>query len=261
MRYQFSERNIHEYTDDGLTVLRQIVPSSLLSDLRAQAEKARRIARTQDGPQTQRLQPVWNYPELDHRIFRDFLELAGLRAAVDALLTPEHRAEVMGVLLEPEQHAYATNWHRDFFPLPSGVDPEEFWKLGQQIKLLNQFNAALYDDSSLWVVPGSHNRRDLPEELEALGPYPIAWPALTDEMTEEEREAVCTQYTQKMPGAVQVPLLAGDVAFYRPTGWHIGRYVPYVKRATLHDAFRSPDDKAWSEKIRSMAGLAAAPKM
>jgi hypothetical protein len=54
-------------------------------------------------------------------------------------------------------------------------------------------------------------------------------------MTPEERELACREYARSMPGAVEVVLGAGDVAFYRAGGWHLGNYVPYARRATLHD--------------------------
>ena len=55
-----------------------------------------------------------------------------------------------------------------------------------------------------------------------------------------------------MPGAVPVPLFAGDVAFYRACGWHIGNYVPYTRRATLHDGYYGPDDLAWQARVAQM---------
>jgi hypothetical protein len=60
-----------------------------------------------------------------------------------------------------------------------------------------------------------------------------------------------------MPGAVQVVLSAGDIAFYRSTAWHIGTYVPYVKRATLHDGFYGPEDHAWRERMQLLLDQAA----
>jgi hypothetical protein len=73
----------------------------------------------------------------------------------------------------------------------------------------------------------------------------------------------CLEYARRMPGATQVVLCAGDVAFYRACGWHIGNYVPYVRRATLHDGYYGPEDWAWREradKMRAAAKEAAAVK-
>ena len=114
----------------------------------------------------------------------------------------------------------------------------------------NQLNGALYDDHSLWVVPGSHNREDTAEERAAFPIVPPPGPALTDAMTPTERERACLEYSRKMPGAIPVVLFAGDVAFYRACQWHIGNYVPYTKRATLHDGFYGPADQEWRATVR-----------
>jgi len=50
----------------------------------------------------------------------------------------------------------------------------------------------------------------------------------------EELELRCLNYCQAMPGAVQLVLNPGDFCIYRNTGWHIGNYVPYRKRMTIH---------------------------
>ena len=62
-----------EYRTDGITILRGLIPPTLLADLRRETERAREIARLKHGRQAQRLQPVWNYDELNLQLFRDFL--------------------------------------------------------------------------------------------------------------------------------------------------------------------------------------------
>ena len=36
-------------------------------------------------------------------------------------------------------------------------------------------------------------------------------------------ERACQDYCRRMPGAAEIVLHAGDVAFYRASGWHLGR--------------------------------------
>ena len=55
--FAYSDLHRDEYYDAGLTVLRRVIPASLLTDLRREAQKAREMARALRGPQTQRLQP------------------------------------------------------------------------------------------------------------------------------------------------------------------------------------------------------------
>jgi hypothetical protein len=94
------------------------------------------------------------------------------------------------------------------------------------------------------MVPGSHNRPDTDAERALFPHRPVPAPDLATHLSSTEREVACQEYVRQMPGAVQVVLCAGDVAFYRNTGWHIGTYVPYVKRATLHDGFLCDEDYA-----------------
>lgn len=251
MRFRFSEVNRHEYFTEGFTILRGLIPAALLTDLRTQTDRARDIARERQGAQTQRLQPVYAYEELDHRPFREFLNLPEMRATVEGILGTDHQeSDIMGVLLEPTHQAWATNWHRDWVHHNPKVDPLIFSQVMRNPLMFNQLNAALYDDHSLWVIPRSHDRDDTAEERAAFGSIPVPPPALDDTMSGAERELVCSRYARQMPGAQQVSLMAGDCAFYRACQWHLGTYIPYTKRATLHDGFYGPDDLAWQQSIR-----------
>ncbi|HZP82436.1 MAG TPA: hypothetical protein VFB21_12415 [Chthonomonadaceae bacterium] len=253
MAFRYTEQNREEYFSIGLTVLRGLIPAPLLADLRREADKARVLARQKNGPQAQRLQPVYAYDQLDPQPFRDFLALPALREAVAKILGPGHApSQNMGILLEPAEKAWCTNWHRDWGHHVEGLDMEEFYEAARNPRLFNQLNGALYDDHSFWVVPGSHDRPDTPEEAAAFGAVPAPGPALTDTMTPEEREMACTEYARRMPGATQIVLRAGDVAFYRASAWHIGSYVPYARRATLHDGFYGAEEVAWQERMRQV---------
>ncbi len=251
MTFQYTDRRREEYATDGFTILRALIPPTLLSDLRVETDKAREIARRTGGPQTQRLQPVYAFDEIDARPFRDFLGLPGMRATVEGILGKEHRqSNIMGVLLEPAENAWSTHWHRDWGYNAPHVDLEAFFRSLTNLGMYNQLNGALYDDHSLWVVPGSHNREDTAEERAAFPSIPPPGPVLNAEMTATDREHVCLAYARQMPGAVPVPLFAGDVAFYRACQWHIGNYIPYTRRATLHDGFYGLEDEEWRVTVR-----------
>jgi hypothetical protein len=64
-----------------------------------------------------------------------------------------------------------------------------------------------------------------------------------------ERERACLEYCRSMPGAQQLYLEAGDFALYRASMWHLGNYVPYSKRATLHDGVLTPRSGAWRARV------------
>lgn len=251
MSFAYSEQNRNEYYTDGLTVLRGLIPASLLADLRAQAEIARELARKIGGPSAQRLQPVYKYEELNPQPFRDFLNLDGLRTTVLNILGPEHTAsDILGILFEPKENAWCTHWHRDWGYNVPGIDLDAFFEAAvNQPGMFNQLNGALYDDHCLWVVPGSHNRLDSDAEQARFPRLPPPGPELSDTLTDTEREISCLNYARSMPGGVCVPLFAGDVAFYRACAWHIGSYIPYTRRATLHDGFYSPADRVWQANV------------
>lgn len=253
MSYSYSEKNREEYFRDGFTILRGLIPAPLLTDLRRETDIAREIARRQQGASAQRLQPVYAYSEVNPTPFREFLDLPELQKTVTEILGPEfQKTENMGVLLEPEREAWATHWHRDWGYNVPDMDLAAFFEAVKNLKVFNQFNAALWDDHSLWAVPGSHNREDTDAERAAFPQIPPPPPALTPEMSPTERELMCADYARSMPGAVPVNLLAGDCAFYRAGMWHLGTYIPYTKRATLHDNFTGPDDMLWREAVRKM---------
>ncbi|MFT5086650.1 MAG: ectoine hydroxylase-related dioxygenase (phytanoyl-CoA dioxygenase family) [Candidatus Latescibacterota bacterium] len=249
MSFIFSDQHIEAYRTLGYTVFRQILPASLVGDLRRVTDEAREVARREHGPQAQRLQPVSRYG-LDQQPFIDYAELAVLKDAIHRLLSPAHNhgnRDIYGILFEPATDAYCTPWHRDWRDNASGLDLARWDAHFSDDLYFNQVNCALYADSSTWVVPGSHLRRDLAREIERFPRRPISRPLLEDKNA-EEREYLCLDYVRSMPGAAQLHLEAGDFCLYRNTLWHIGNYVPYRRRATLHDAVDTAEFAAWREE-------------
>jgi ectoine hydroxylase-related dioxygenase (phytanoyl-CoA dioxygenase family) len=250
MSFRFSDAHIQEYHTRGYTVFREIVPAPLVGDLRRATDQAREAARRKTGTQAQRLQPVAKF-EIEQKPFRDYAGLPALREAITKLLSARHthpNDDWLGVLLEPAETPYCTIWHRDWRDNVQTMPIAAWEAVFRDINYFNQVNCALYEDSSTWVVPGSHLRQDLQCEVERFPDRPIRGPEL-DGRTSEERERLCRQYCESMPGAVQLHLDAGDLALYRNTLWHIGSYVPYRKRATLHDLVDTPEYLAWRERI------------
>lgn len=247
MAFAFSDQHIDQYHTQGFTLFRQILPPSLLGELRRVATQARGIARQLRGNQTQRLQPVGSYPELDQQPFIDYAELAPLNDAIHRTLSPRHshgNRQMLGILLEPGDLPWCTQWHRDWRDNVSGLDLALWDAHFGDLDYFNQVNCALYEDGCTWVVPGSHLRRDLPGEAARFPERPIAGPDL-EGRSYEERERLCLDYCRSMPGAVRLHLEAGDFCLYRNSLWHLGNYLPYQQRATLHDAVDTPEFLAW----------------
>ncbi|MCE9589491.1 MAG: phytanoyl-CoA dioxygenase family protein [Planctomycetes bacterium] len=250
MAYKLSEEQITGYYRDGYIVFRQVVPVSLVRDLRREADKAADFAHKTDV-NAQRLQPVDKHEGLlDLKPFREYAQLPELREALDQVLSPRHytgNLNAMGILLSPTTMPWCTAWHRDMTLATSRLPVEEFVDIMLDWNSANQVNCPLYDDDCTWFVPGSNLRmRDMPGEVFAANNSPDKnWQPFGKVTDPVERERLCLNYTMGMPGAVQLRLNAGDFAMYRPIGWHTGNYTPYKKRATLHDAVFTPEYEAW----------------
>lgn len=254
MPFAFSDQHIEAYRTRGYVVFRRILPPSLLDDLRRVCDRARSLARQERGPQAQRLQPVGR-DDLDQRPFIDYAQLAPLNDAIAALLGAgfcHGQRHVMGVLFEPAEAPWCTAWHRDWRDNVAGLDLASWDAVFADDRYFNQVNCALYAESCTWVVPGSHLRRDLPREAARFPTRPIAGPDL-DGLDAAARERRCLEYVRSMPGAEQLHLEAGDFCLYRNTLWHIGNYVPYRRRATLHDAVDTDLFAAWRTKTLEQA--------
>ncbi|MCX5662528.1 MAG: phytanoyl-CoA dioxygenase family protein [Planctomycetota bacterium] len=256
MAFEFTDAHIQEYFQLGYTVFRAIIPPALLRDLRRETDKGRVIARQRAGENAQRLQPIAGCPELDMKPFDDYHALPPLVDALNRLLGPSigglvdtHATrDVFGVLYEPAGAPWCTQWHRDWRDNIRGLKVGEWEKVMLDFRLFNQINCALYDDSCTWVVPGSHLRKDTPGEIRRFPDRPVLGPTIPKDSTPEETEVACLAYTMSMPGAVQAHLNAGDYLLYRNSLWHIGNYVPYRKRATIHDGIFTPEFRAFFTK-------------
>lgn len=243
MAFKTSDQHLEEYASLGYTVFRGILPPSLIRDLRQATEAGREQARERLGRQTQRFQPITKY-ELDQRPFENFRDLPELIQAVKFVVGESATfgdLNLLGVLLEPADHSYCTYWHRDWRDNAPHLDHELWRSVFADRRYFNQSNCALYEDHSLWVVPGSHLRPDDLERERAVFPQrPVPAPNW-EGLAEEERERAALEYVYSMPGATQIHLHAGDFALYRNSLWHLGNYVPYCRRATLHDFVDTPE--------------------
>jgi hypothetical protein len=207
------------FDSDGFVLLRGCVPPTLLADLRRGMEPI--IARR--GTAT-RHQTVLK-PDVVDRSFVEFLNLSEMNDAAQRIVGGPLSFAALAVLLGAASHQLC-KWHRDF----PDADPE-MAELQRRPRVLLQFNVALYDDPSLWVIPGSHDRPTTPgetayaarfEKLPFVGPFPTDTPDVL----------------RAMPGAAYAPLTAGDCLIYNPVIWHAAEYDPARKRATLHGGWR-----------------------
>lgn len=259
MSFKLTQRHIDQFYADGYTVFENLVPPSLLQELRTAGDVARETARRNHGPNAQRLEPMTQHVS-DARPFRDYGELPG--GAIQTLLSPRHTfgfTDLLGVLFEPAQSPWCTNWHRDTHDdLPPQL--REIWSATiTDVDYHNQVNCPLYEDTCTWIVPGSHLRMNTPAEVAAFESIPAPTPDLQG-LSAAAAERACLDYCRRMPGAVRLVLDAGDFAVYRNCMWHLGNYTTYKKRATLHDGIDTPRWQAFrkvlDEKHRALAATA-----
>lgn len=253
--FKFSEKHIEEYETLGYTVFKNIVPAKLVDELRRECDIAAAEAREKQGANTQRFQPVAKF-DVNLKPFEEFRDLPAVRDAVSQIIPGSWEAagpEIMGVLLEPANDPYCTAWHRDWRDNVPGLDPEVWEKERDNRLLFNQVNCALYEDSCTWFVPGSHFRNDTDDEVRRFPTRPIHGPDLTG-LTAAQREYACLQYCESLPNARRLLLDAGDYCLYRNSLWHLGNYIPYRKRATLHDGIMTPEFRKWWDTMPAIAG-------
>lgn len=253
MPFRITDRHIDNYHRDGFVIFESLIPVSLLRELRVSAEQARAIAHEKHGRQAQRLQPVQKF-DVDLTPYRKLSDLPELNHAVDKLFGPgfrygwsdEARTETMhAILFEPGDKPWCTQWHRDWRDNVPGMSVARWEAVQNDLHYFNQVNCALYEDTCTWVVPGSHLRKDLAAEIERFPERPIPGPTIPENASNDEIELICLRYTQSMPGAKQAHLDAGDFMLYRNALWHIGNYVPYKKRATIHDGIWTQKFNEW----------------
>ncbi|KAK7681721.1 hypothetical protein QCA50_015068 [Cerrena zonata] len=123
------------------------------------------------------------------------------------------------MLINPETQKFALRWHRDDVK-ETATDEEERDALGKWHYGI-QWNTAIYRDTCLYVVPGSHNHpRSAEQRVRSSTMDPPKDP-------------------MDMPGAIQVTLQRGESIFYNSNILHCATYDPSEKRATLHGTMGS----------------------
>lgn len=230
---------------DGFVVLSaSLFPSFHLNALRSAGTRLTKAARSGNWPYIRTLPKqfppwpqdhshgIWGVQHLlhpsnpDHVLFAKSYFDAELLKYVASLIDcseDDLTMELYNMLVRPDAD-FALRWHRDDIPASATVD-EELERLNRP-GFHAQWNLALYDDSSLVLVPGSHRRA----------------------RTEQERNA--DPYEPDMPGQITVQLKAGQVAFYNNNILHRGVYDSSKERMTLHGSIGTV--AAGSERARNV---------
>jgi len=213
---------------DGFVIIPSVLKESELNSLRKASLHITELARAGKWPYIRTLPKqfppwssdpsngIWGVQHLMHPLmpahsefaasyFADFVidavkEIIGCDSDEDLIM------ELYNLLVRPDTD-FELRWHRDDISA-TATDEEELERLNKPAWHA-QWNLALYDDSSLVAVPGSHKRARTAIERNA-GPYDV------------------------LPGQKIVSMKAGDIIFYNNNFLHRGVYNPKIERMTLH---------------------------
>ncbi|KAF2621654.1 phytanoyl-CoA dioxygenase family protein [Macroventuria anomochaeta] len=224
--YKAAREALHR---DGFVILSAaLFPTFDLEALRSAATRMTEAARTGKWPYIRTLpkqfppwpqdpsKGIWGVQHLlhpsnpDHALFaKSYFDEELLRyvAALIECREEDLTMELYNMLVRPDAD-FSLRWHRD--DIATTATPEEEMERLNRPGYHAQWNLALFDDSSLVLVPGSHRRA----------------------RTNAEREA--DPYEPNMPEQITVQLKAGQVAFYNNNILHRGVYDSTKERMTLH---------------------------
>lgn len=231
--------NRQQFLNQGYVILRDVVPPERLDELREsfevlverQKEIWARERRPEDPPggewETSR-QPRLTFNKLVDKTTANTVEFClhrnTLEVSRDLMGAPEAAITAMLFMCNPVRDHGPANWHRDLtlgHPAPIGGLVTNIRHHGPTYV---QWNIPLYDDSVLWVVPGSHLRPN----------------------TDQEQQQLAQDLRVPLPGSIPVELSAGDGVAYIMPILHWASNYSSKKRRIIHLGYRAFGGSAFS---------------
>lgn len=223
------------FLEDGYLIVKEAVPRHKLEDVRRAYETlvdrqrenwkaARKEGDPPGGDWETRPQPrlQLDSPPLVNQIDREIAPAVevwleqNIHGVSSKLLDVEDAALTqMMMMCNPVKDHGPAKWHRDLHPIDTAPLQGYIDDIVERGPRYVQWNIPLYDDSVLWVIPGSHLRPN----------------------TSEENKFMVDDPCQPLPGSVQTHLEAGDgVAYILPILHWGSNYSPQLRR-TIHGGF------------------------
>ncbi len=221
---------LKQFKEDGFVIVPQVIPLDRLEDLRARFEvilERQKVVWAKNRKPGDPPGGVWETSQLPRPAIADNVEPdtaetveiflhENIMSVNRALLRGRNIAiKLMYLMCNPVHDHGPDRWHFD-------IHPDEQPPIGGLQKDLQangpaniQWNIALYDDSVLWVVPGSHRRP----------------------MTEEEKRCLLESLRKPLP--TPVDLKAGDGVVYTNLIQHWPSNYSSKLRRTLIANYRS----------------------
>ncbi|KAF5375833.1 hypothetical protein D9615_008237 [Tricholomella constricta] len=221
------------YDEQGFVVVPGLLTSEQQQELRAACERVVALTREgkwphrrtvgkqfppygDDNPDSWGVQHLM-HPGLGEPAFAKWYTSQPLSEVVKELLVCQEEdleMELFNLLINPLGHNFALRWHRDDVHEKATEDEEREalgkWHFGVQ------WNTALYLDSCLYIVPGSHMTPRTPEQRKHS----------------ETMEPPTDPHA--MPGSLRLTLEPGETVFYNSNILHCATYDCAERRATLH---------------------------
>jgi hypothetical protein len=220
------EQQREQLMESGYAIIRGMIPPDELQRLRKSVE--RMIERVPESTPTDRLTTTeWVEAETADAVEFCFDErtLGRSRQLMDVSAVAP-----LGMFLVSTS---GTGWHRDIVSMD--MAPLDGLREDQRLNGLPylQWNVALYDDSFLHFVPGSHRRRNNAEERKI-----------------ERRMGVVP-----LPGAITVDLKAGDAIVYNHHCLHSAAPNGELTRRTLIMGYEAFDNRGFAHYLHEPIGV------
>jgi len=212
---------LQQFREDGYVIIEGVIPS-LLIPLRQAADRIIDQARAGTWQAARHCpdgEDIWGvssllHPDVNESVFAEYLASEHVLDVARQLLDDnELRLGLTNMLINPARQDYAIAWHRDSGD-PTLTGEDELAYLNDLMHGV-QWNAALYDEACLRIVPGSHKRN----------------------ITDAERDVLLNHPLDAMPGELRVELKAGQTVYYNAMLLHKGDYPTATRRVTLHANF------------------------
>jgi len=216
-----NEAQRDQFNEEGYVIIPGI-NESVYDRVRVAAERATSKSRAGSWPHVRMVDSagpldIWGvsnllHPDLGEPAFADYLATDEVLETAGDLLPGPLRLSLTNMLVNPALRDHAIGWHRDTAEPDISGEAE----LALLRKNLNhtQWNAAIYPESCLRIVPGSQARN----------------------ITDAERNILVNHPFEPMPGELRVHLHEGETVYYNAFLLHKGDYRKDQRRLTLHAA-------------------------
>ena len=230
-----------KFMEQGFLILRNVIPPDKLEAMRASCEtildRQKAVWAAERGPDDPpggehdmvrqprvHMERPGLIDEETANVVEDFwVADETLDIASQLLCNPQPNVTSMMMMCNPiRDYPGGTGWHRDVHPIDMAPMDALAADLMENGPRYTQWNVPMYDDSVLWVVPGSHHRRNTDRENAEFMKDMAGYSEISNERLQNAAEGIA------------VELNAGDGVVYSNFLLHTGSNYTTKKRRTLH---------------------------